>query len=285
MPKNTTDDDKRVPAREGSWKRRLYVIIFEADTPAGKAFDVFLLVAILLSVALIILESVSSIFAPYTSFFNAAEWAFTVLFTLEYVLRLVSSPRPLRYIFSFFGLVDLISILPTYFKLFLPNSQYLLVIRALRLLRIFRVFKLSRYIGEAELLVVALRRSAYKIIVFLGAVVTIVLIIGAVMHLIEGPDSHFDTIPKGMYWAVVTLTTVGYGDIVPQTTLGQLLASCVMIIGYAILAVPTGIVSVELSKADREKRKARACEVCKLEGHARDANYCRRCGAALPEND
>ncbi|MGB3619113.1 MAG: ion transporter [Catalinimonas sp.] len=236
---------------EPPWRRHLHEVIFESDTPAGKRFDVILLVLILFSIFVVMLESVQTISLFYSSVLRTLEWVLTGLFTVEYVLRLISSGRPRRYALSFFGVIDLLSILPTYLSLVLVGSQYLLVIRGLRLLRVFRVLKLSRYLGEAEILRSALRQSVAKITVFIGTMVTVVIIIGATMYLIEGPENGFQDIPTSIYWAVVTLTTVGYGDIAPQTTTGKTVATLVMILGYGIIAVPTGIVSVELSKADR----------------------------------
>jgi voltage-gated potassium channel len=264
------------------WRRKLYIIIFESDTPAGKAFDVALLVLILLSIITILLESVDSIRTRYGPLLLALEWFFTLVFTLEYILRIVVAGRPWSYIFSFFGLVDFLSILPTYLNFFYSGSRFLLVIRGLRLLRIFRVLKLGRYLGEAETLARALRRSVYKIVVFIGTVMIVVIIVGALMYLIEGPENGYRNIPISVYWAVVTLTTVGYGDIAPQTTAGQLLATLLMLLGYGIIAVPTGIVSAELSKAERSRQPlVTACPHCKPEDHPEDSDFCRFCGAQL----
>jgi voltage-gated potassium channel len=263
------------------WRERLHEIIFEAETPAGKAFDVALLVCIVASVATVLLESVSSIRARYGPILRALEWAFTLLFTAEYLLRLVCVGRPLRYARSFFGIVDLLAIVPTYLSVFFAGAQSLLVIRALRLLRIFRVMKLVHFVGEARMLRAALQASLRKIIVFLGTVVTIVLIVGSLMYLVEGEDSGFTSIPQGMYWAIVTLTTVGYGDIAPQTVVGKLLASVVMILGYGIIAVPTGIVTVELAHARRAPITTEACPDCGVGGHDSDADFCKYCGARL----
>lgn len=233
-------------------KEKLYRIIFESDTPSGKAFDVALLVAILLSILVVTLESVRWITADYAAWIKAAEWFFTIVFTVEYVLRIYCAPRRIRYVRSFYGLIDFVSILPTYLSLFVAGTQYAMVIRSLRLLRVFRVLKLTHFLGEAEVLRKALKQSAAKIIVFIGVVVTLVFIVGSLMYLIEGPENGFTSIPTSVYWAVVTLTTVGYGDIAPQTVLGQTLATVVMIMGYGIIAVPTGIVSVEMSRADAQ---------------------------------
>lgn len=263
------------------WQKRVHEIIFEADTPAGKAFDVSLLIAILLSVTATALESVASISATWGPTLLAIEWLFTILFTVEYILRLLCLGRPWRYAFSFFGIVDLLSILPTYFSLIFAGSQSLSIIRIIRLLRIFRVLKLAQFIGEQRMLHAAIRASTRKIVVFLGTVLTLVLVLGATMYLIEGPEHGFTNIPQSIYWAIVTLTTVGYGDIAPQTVMGKILASLVMIVGYAIIAVPTGIVTVELAKVDRSEVSTKCCSQCALEAHAADANYCRRCGTRL----
>jgi voltage-gated potassium channel len=240
------------PAGKAPWQQRLYRIIFEHDTPAGRAFDVCLMTAIGLSITAVSLESVTGIKARYGRWLEAAEWAFTVLFTLEYVLRLISLRRPWRYALSFFGIVDLLAVLPTYLAVFFPGAQTLLVVRALRLLRVFRVLKMGEYLSEARLLSVALKGARPKITVFLVTVLTLVLIVGALMHLIEGPGNGFTSIPMSVYWAIVTLTTVGYGDIAPQTPAGRFLAAAVMIIGYGIIAVPTGIVTAELVRAGRQ---------------------------------
>jgi len=238
-----------------STKEKLYHIIFESDTPPGKAFDVALLVAIVLSIITVMLESVSSISQHYGSTIRTMEWLFTIIFTIEYLLRIYCAPKRKAYILSFYGIVDLISIIPTYLSLVVVGTQYVLMIRSLRLLRVFRVLKLYHFLGEAEVLGKALRQSAAKITVFLGTVVTLIFIVGSLMYLIEGPENGFTSIPVSIYWAIVTLTTVGYGDIAPQTIAGQTLASVVMILGYGIIAVPTGIVSVEISKADSRRNK------------------------------
>jgi voltage-gated potassium channel len=262
-------------------RAKLHEIIFEADTPAGKAFDVALLVLILASVLAVVLESVAPIRQEYGAELRAFEWLITILFTLEYLLRLYCVGRPLAYARSFFGVVDLLAILPTYLSLAFAGAQSLLVIRALRLLRIFRVLKLVQFVGEASQLRAALRASARKIIVFLGAVMTVVLIAGTLIYLIEGEESGFTSIPQAMYWATVTMTTVGYGDISPQTVLGKVLASVIMILGYGIIAVPTGIVSVEMSAASKRPFSTQACPSCASEGHEAGAKFCKDCGARL----
>ena len=262
-------------------RHKLHEVIFEADTPAGKAFDVALLIAILLSVLVIMLESVAAYREAYGTLLRALEWLFTGLFTVEYLLRLYSVARPAAYARSFFGLVDLLSILPTYLSLFLVGAQSFLVIRAIRLLRIFRVLKLAHYLGEADILRTALYASRPKITVFLIAVVNIACIMGALMYLIEGEASGFNNIPVSMYWAIVTMTTVGFGDIAPQTPPGQFLAAILMLMGYGIIAVPTGIVGAEIAKAGRKPVSTQACPTCSAEGHDFDAGYCKYCGSRL----
>ena len=269
------------PRDDPQWKEILHEIIFEADTPAGKTFDVALLVAIALSVLVVSLDTVASVEVRIGSALRAAEWAFTGLFSIEYVLRLLAVRRPLAYARSFFGVVDLIAILPTYLSLLIPGTQSLLVIRGLRLLRIVRVFKLARFLGEANVLISALRQSGRKILLFVGTVVLIVSIVGALMYLIEGPERGFTSIPRSMYWGVVTVTTVGYGDIAPQTVPGQMVAAALMIVGYGIIAVPTGIFSAALIAASRSSVSTRACPSCGGEGHDDDAMHCKFCGVAL----
>jgi len=265
----------------GTWRRRVYTVIFEAETAGGKLFDVALLLSIVLSIAAVMLESVGSIRARYGVELRAIEWFFTVLFTVEYVLRLAAVRRPLQYATSFFGIVDLAAVLPTYLSVFFAGSQSLIVLRTFRLLRVFRVFKLAQFLGEASVLARALRASLPKITVFLGTVLSIVIVMGTLMYLIEGEGSGFDSIPRSMYWAVVTLTTVGYGDITPITFWGQLIAACVMIMGYGIIAVPTGIVTVELVQAAGREVTTITCPGCMREGHDRDATYCKACGTKL----
>ncbi|MCA9573249.1 MAG: ion transporter, partial [Myxococcales bacterium] len=252
------------------WRRRLHEIIFEADTREGLAFDVALLAAVIASVLVVVLASVAEIQASWGEALYVAEWTFTLLFTVEYVLRLISVGRPLRYATSFFGVIDLVSIVPTYASLFLPGAESLLVVRILRLLRVFRVFKLVQYVVEGQVLWDALLRSRNKITVFLTTVLTIVVVMGSVMFVIEGPAGGFTSIPVGIYWAIVTLTTVGYGDISPTTPVGRMLASAVMVLGYAIIAVPTGVVTSELIKGGPTSTRRRACPECSLEGHQDD---------------
>ena len=267
---------------EAPWRAKLHEIIFEADTRAGKAFDVVLLVLIAVSVAAVALESVRQIREEYGAILRAVEWAITILFTVEYLLRLATVGRPVRYARSFYGVVDLLAVVPTYLSLFFAGTQSLLVIRVLRLLRVFRVLKLAHFVGEAHLLGAALRASSRKIVVFLGTVLSVVLIVGTVMYLIEGEEAGFTSIPQGMYWAIVTMTTVGYGDLAPQTPVGKLLASAVMILGYGIIAVPTGIVTVEIADAARKfGTHTQACPECGSDGHAVDARFCKYCGGKL----
>jgi voltage-gated potassium channel len=262
-------------------RHHLHEIIFEADTASGKWFDVILIASIIVSVMLVMLDSVDPVRAVYGRWLYVGEWVFTILFTVEYLLRLYCVQRPLLYARSFFGVVDLLAILPTYLSIFLPGGQYFIVIRALRLLRIFRVFKLVQFLGEARLLLNALRASLRKIIVFLFTVMTLVVIFGAVMYVVEGAAHGFTSIPRSIYWAIVTMTTVGYGDISPQTGLGQALAAIIMIIGYGIIAVPTGIVTVELSQAVRRGVSTQACPGCGVDGHDKDARFCKYCGSHL----
>lgn len=265
-----------------SWRNRLYEIIFEADTPAGKAFDIILLWAIIISIIVVMLESVSSIQARYGDILRLLELIFTVLFTMEYIARIVAVRIPKRYIFSYLGMIDLLALIPTYLGFFFTGTHYLLAIRTVRLLRVFRIFKLNRFLGEAEVLKSALKASRHKITVFLVTVVTIVIITGTLMYLIEGPENGFTSIPISIYWSIVTLTTVGYGDIAPKTVLGQAMASFIMIIGYGIIAVPTGIVTSELSRIKyNESTTTQTCPNCLAQGHDTDAAYCKHCGTHL----
>ena len=263
------------------WRQRLHTVIFEADTPAGRAFDVALIVCILASVVIVILESIASIGGPWRRELFAAEMTFTILFTIEYILRLVAVRKPLAYARSSLGLIDLIAVAPTWLILFVPGAQFFVTVRVLRLLRIFRILKLTEYLSEAGVITAALRASRRKIFVFLFTVVTLVVLIGALMYMIEGPAHGFNDILTSMYWAIVTLTTVGYGDLSPQTPLGKLLASLVMVIGYAIIAVPTGIVTSELTAARGRGQSRQSCPACGREGHDEDATHCKYCGSAL----
>ena len=264
-----------------AWRARLYVVIFEADTPGGRAFDVALLAAIALSVVAVMLETVRSVGDAHGTLLRAAEWGFTGLFTVEYALRLLSVRSPRRYALSFFGLVDLLSILPTFVGLAVAGGQSLLIVRALRLLRIFRIFKLGRFVSEAAALRAALWESREKVVVFLATVVVVVSIIGTAMYLVEGElggNAGFSSIPQSVYWAVVTMTTVGYGDVTPVTPLGKALSALLIILGYALIVVPTGIVSAGLSKP---AGSGRPCPICGRGGHDADAGFCKHCGAGL----
>lgn len=271
-------------------RRRLYEIIFEADTPAGKGFDVLLLCAIVVSVVAVVVESIADVSASWGPQLVVLEWVLTVLFSVEYIVRLLSVRRPKHYAWSFFGIVDLLAVLPSYVGLFIGGTQSMLIIRILRLLRVFRVFKLSRYLGEAQILMEALRASRAKITVFLVAVMAIVFVMGSLMYLVEGPENGFTSIPRGIYWAIVTLTTVGYGDIAPKTSPGQTVAAIVMVLGYGIIAVPTGIVTAELSRAEARvgqepirdlSSDVEVCGACTAREHSLDARYCRICGEPL----
>lgn len=265
------------------WRLKIHEIIFEADTPAGKAFDVALIFLILISLIGMMLESVKEIDIKYDPQLRALDWTITILFTIEYILRIISTGKPKKYIFSFYGIIDLLSILPTYVGLFIRGFQALSVLRAVRLLRVFRVLKLVQFVGESSSLKKAIKSSSNKIIVFLLFVLTVCMILGTLMYLIEGKEAGFKSIPISIYWCIVTLTTVGYGDIAPQTPLGQALASLIMIIGYGVLAVPTGIVSAEMVKSNKrdEDFSTQACPQCSREGHEPDAVHCKYCGAEL----
>ncbi|MCF6360263.1 MAG: ion transporter [Cyclobacteriaceae bacterium] len=265
------------------FKKKLYVIIFEADTPWGKTFDIGLLLAIMLSVFTVALESVQSFRAVHQELFDALEWCFTILFTIEYLLRLWVAPRKRKYVFSFFGIIDLLSTLPTYIALVITGAHSLIVLRSFRLLRVFRIFKLARFVGEASQLQKALKASRPKIIVFVTAVSIIVVIMGTIMYIVEGGVNGFTSIPRSIYWAIVTLTTVGYGDIAPITVMGQSIAALIMILGYAIIAVPTGIVTAEIGKSMYESNQTnlRVCENCKNKESDPNANYCKNCGSKL----
>lgn len=262
-------------------RQKLHDIIFEHDKPAARAFDIALIVAILLSTLVVILDSVPAVFAEYGEWLYTAEWFFTLLFTVEYLLRLWTFPRPLAYARSFYGVIDLLAVLPTYLSVLFPPGRFLSVLRILRVLRIFRILKLAQYVKEAAVLTTALRASRHKITVFVATVMTIVVVVGSLMYLVEGPESGFTSIPESIYWAIVTLTTVGYGDIAPQTALGKTLASALMVMGYGIIAVPTGIVTLELDRASRGPRTVRECPGCGADRHDSDALHCKICGSAL----
>jgi voltage-gated potassium channel len=263
------------------WREQLRIIIFQTDTTAGRRFDKALLLIILCSLLIVIVDSIESVRRDYADIFAYVEWGFTFIFAVEYCLRLYCSPKPLKYAFSFYGLIDLLAIVPGILAIYYSDAQYLLIVRVVRMLRIFRVLKLSPYLKQAHYLLAALRGSKQKIIVFLLTVSTLVTVFGTLMYVIEGPAHGFTSIPKGIYWAIVTLTTVGYGDIVPKTPLGQILSSLVMITGYSIIAVPTGIFTAELANAMRGGQLQHNCPVCAKDSHEHSAAFCSRCGHAL----
>ena len=271
------------------WRRRMHEVIFESETPAGRLFDKVIVAAILVSVAVVVLDSVPALNARYRDAFDAIEWFFTALFTVEYLARLVSVQRQLRYALSFFGIVDLLSVLPTYLAFFFPGAHALIDVRILRLLRIFRIFKLTDYVAEYQMLGEALAASRRKILVFLSAVLMVVLILGTLLYVVEGPEHGFKDIPTSVYWAITTITTVGFGDITPKTDLGRFIASVIMLIGWGTLAVPTGIVTAEMTVRHQLRvlppGRPRHCERCGATGHEPEAAFCRMCGAALPGVD
>jgi voltage-gated potassium channel len=268
------------------WKARLYEIIFEADTSAGKAFDIILMACIITSVLVVTLESVAEMKIKFGKIFRIIEWTVTVLFTIEYIARIYVVSNKRKYVFSFLGIIDLLSVLPTYLDLFFTGAHSLMVIRSFRLLRIFRVLKLARFVGEGANLITALKASRYKITIFLFTVITTIVIAGTLMFLIEGPTNGFTSIPRSIYWSVVTMTTVGYGDIAPQTAIGQALASILMLLGYGIIAVPTGIVSSEMVQLKRkEVLSTQVCPHCLSEGHDKDAVFCKYCGGKINETE
>ena len=268
-----------------NWRNKLHEIIYEADTLGGKVFDVILLILILVSIAIVMLESVSHIDAKYHNHLQVAELIVTTIFIIEYILRIIAIKKPSKYIFSFYGIIDFLSILPLFISGLLTGTGSLVALRSLRLLRIFRIFKLARYIGEANRLIVALRASRARISVFLFFVLVLCVILGSVMHIIEGGENGFTSIPRSVYWAIVTLTTVGYGDIAPQTPLGQFIASVIMILGYAIIAIPTGIISTSLAKNEKIDLNTQACPNCSFEGHTDEALHCYNCGTKLYDDE
>ena len=267
----------------GGWRAKLHEIIYGTHTPAGKLFDIVLLVVILYSVVIVMLESVPRIDQQYHKFLNISEWIVTILFTIEYIIRIICIRKPSKYIFSFFGIIDLLSTIPKYLSFFLVGSQYLTAFRALRLLRVFRILKLVRFVGESNNLLRALRAARAKIFIFVFFVLIISVLLGTIMYLVEGPEHGFNSIPHSVYWTIVTLTTVGYGDISPETGIGQFIATFIMIIGYGIIAVPTGIVTVEYSKQKGKTGSGAvlACINCNTTGHTEDAQYCYNCGAEM----
>ena len=271
--------------KTSNWKSRWHEIIYEADTKEGRLFDLILLGLILLSIAVVMLESVESIQKEYSTALNIAEWVITIFFTLEYIARILVVIKPTQYIFSFYGVIDFLSTIPKYLSILLGSSRYLVAIRVFRLLRVFRILKLVRYVGEANLLVKSLKASRARILVFLMAVFCLSIILGTVMYNVEGPERGFTSIPRSFYWAIVTLTTVGYGDISPETPLGQFIATIVMILGYGIIAVPTGIVTSEMSKQSQKTidLNTQSCQHCSSDGHRDDAEYCFNCGSSLKD--
>ncbi|AZQ44027.1 ion transporter [Nonlabens ponticola] len=291
MPKSTTKISS-------AWRRKIHEVIYEADTPVGKAFDVTLLIVIIISVLLVLLESVPALGAKYADEFILAEWIITVFFTIEYILRIISINKPTKYIFSFYGIIDFLSTIPLYLTFFIGGINALLAVRALRLLRVFRILKITRFIGEADKLSKAIKSSLPKILVFLFAVLVISIIMGTIMYLVEGAESGFVSIPVSIYWCIVTLTTVGFGDIAPVTPMGQFLATIIMIMGYGIIAVPTGIVSAEYTTGGKDSDDSdngklqiedpnyrhvntQVCQNCMARKHQDDAEYCHKCGYSL----
>ena len=265
-----------------SWRDKLHQVIYESNTPAGKMFDITLLLLIIASIVVVILDSVDSYNSEYALLFDILEWTFTILFTLEYILRLICIKRPLMYMSSFLGIIDLLAIIPSYLTIFFPAANSLLVLRALRLLRIFRIFKLAHFLTEMQFLKAALKSSLKKISIFMLVVLSIVIILGSVMYLVEGRQNGFDSIPDSIYWAIVTITTVGYGDIAPVTAWGKFIASIMMFIGYGIIAVPTGIITTEMAiAASNKKQSHETCPGCGREGHDGDARFCKWCGTGL----
>lgn len=262
------------------FRDRLYRIIFEADTPEGKVFDVALILAIAASVTVVMLDSVAEIRARHHDLLLDLEWAFTILFTLEYIARIYCARNRIRYVRSFFGIIDLLAILPTYVALLFPGALYITVVRVFRVLRIFRILKIAQYVSESEVLLRAMYASRRKILVFVFFIMTVIVVFGSLMYIIEGAESGFTSIPRSIYWAIVTLTTVGYGDIAPRTPIGQAIAAATMIVGYSIIAVPTGIVTVEISRASRARDGAR-CPGCRSTSHEPDAIFCKYCGERL----
>lgn len=270
--------------KSSNWRSKLHEIIYEADTPAGKFFDIILLIAILASIVFVMLETVEEFDNKYHNFLNAAEWVITILFSVEYIARIIAVKKPSKYIFSFYGVIDLLSTIPKYLSLLFVGTHALAALRALRLLRVFRILKLARYVGESNRLLVALRNSRAKIFVFLFFVVILCIILGTIMYLIEGgEDSGFTSIPRSVYWAVVTLTTVGYGDIAPVTALGQFIAAFIMILGYGIIAIPTGIVTAEYARNREIPTNTQSCPSCTAGGHKDNAEFCHKCGHILNE--
>ena len=286
MSKISSSSDNSPPSVERpapGWRQSLYTVIFEADTPAGRAFDMALLAIILLSVVVVVLDSMPGLYARSNRLFYVLEWALTLLFTAEYIAHLLCSPHPWRHARSGFGMIDLLSVLPTYLAVLVPGLSVLIDVRVLRLLRIFRILKLTEYVAEFGALGRALAASRRKIMVFMSFVLLVVVVMGTLMYVVEGPDNGYTSIPVGVYWAITTMTTVGFGDIAPKTDLGRVIASMMMLLGWGTLAVPTGIVSAEFTAQHLNSRPAtRTCHACRSAGHAPDARFCKDCGAPLP---
>lgn len=278
-----TDSAQTLGKPLADWRLKLYTIIFEADTPAGRRFDVWLIGIILASVLVVMVDSVHGWTPTQNTVLTMLEWGFTLVFTVEYVARLVCVRHPMRYALSFYGIVDLLALVPTYVAFFVPEAGVLIDVRVLRLLRVFRVFKLTAYVAEYQSLAQALHTSRRKILVFLSGVLMIVLVMGTLMYVVEGPDNGFSNIHTAVYWAITTMTTVGFGDITPKTDAGRMIASAMMLLGWGTLAVPTGIITAEMTvQRARESQTTRTCHECLTEGHLADANFCLHCGARLP---
>ncbi|MBC7004624.1 ion transporter [Photobacterium sp. BZF1] len=265
-------------------KQRLYQIIFGTQTKAGRNFDIALIIAILCSELILILSTIRSVDFKYSEALTVLEWVFTILFTIEYALRLYCSPKPWAYARSFYGVIDLIAVLPSYLAFLFPGSNYLLIIRLIRVMRIFRILKLARFLKDSNILLRSLLMAQRKILVFFSTVAILVTVLGSLLYIVEGPDNGFTSIPTSIYWAIVTITTVGYGDIVPQTDIGKAIAAFTMLLGYSILAVPTGIITAELSLEMKTQRELIRCTNCSASGHENDANFCKKCGTQLPEH-
>lgn len=276
---NTSRSDSTPPQ---GWQARLHEIIYESEKPEGKAFDIALLACILISIFVVILDSVDRLHIKYGGLFYTLEWVFTVIFTIEYILRLICIRRPMKYVFSLLGIIDLLAIIPSYLSIVFAGAQSLLVFRALRLLRVFRIFRLAHFVSELRFLSTSVINSLRKISIFILFVLVIVVILGSIIYLVEGPEHGFTSIPQSIYWAIVTITTVGYGDIAPATPLGKVIASFIMLLGYGIIAVPTGIVTTEMALAAKQRVQGNsACPNCGREGHDRDAKFCKYCGSKL----
>lgn len=278
MHNTTSKQDKK----GNSWKKKMHEIIFESDTFYGKLFDEILLAMIVISIAVVMMESIANLKIQYGKKLNLAEWFFTIVFSIEYIFRIICSPKPKNYIFSFLGIIDFLAIIPTYIAITLPEAQPFIVIRGIRLLRIYRILKLYRFVRAGNLLILALRNSMRKILIFMMFLMILVILLGSIMYVVEDGDNGFYSIPLSIYWAVITLTTVGYGDIVPITDVGKFIATFIMLLGYSIIAIPTGIVSVEISRSySHDYQKSKPCKYCDEPNHEPEANFCKVCGARL----